>query len=80
MMNNVGVPSASRPMTTAEKYYTFLDLAWPTNPILSAEVAVCPPAEQVRARWSEFCARRIYPRLMPTSVDQSMPASSPTRR
>ena len=67
MMNNVRVPSASRPMTTAEKYYVFLDLVWPTNPILSAELAVCPPADKVETRWREFCARRIYTRLMPTT-------------
>jgi len=67
MMNNVRVPSSSRPMTNAEKYYAFLDLAWPTNPILSARLAVCPPADKVEARWREFSARRIYTRLMPTS-------------
>lgn len=67
MMNNVGVPSSSRPMTTAEKYYAFLDLVWPINPILSARLAVCPPADKVEARWREFSARRIYTRLMPTS-------------
>jgi hypothetical protein len=67
MMNNVRVPGTSRPMTIAEKYYAFLDLAWPTNPILSAELDVCLPADKVEARWREFCARRIYPRLMPTS-------------
>lgn len=67
MMNNVRVPGTSRPMTTAEKYYVFLDLAWPTNPILSAELDVCLPADKVEARWREFCSRRIYSRLMPTA-------------
>jgi hypothetical protein len=67
MMNNVRVPSATRPMTIAEKYYAFLDLVWPSNPILSADLGVCLPADKVEARWREFCARRIYTRLMPTS-------------
>lgn len=67
MMDNVRVPVKSRPMTIAEKYYTFLDLAWPTNPILSAELSVCPDADKVEARWRDFCAQRIYTRLMPTA-------------
>jgi hypothetical protein len=67
MMNNVRVPGPSRPMTIAEKYYAFLDLAWPTNPILSAELSACPSGDEVEARWREFVARRIHPRLMPTS-------------
>ncbi len=67
VVNNVRVPSTSRPMTVPEKYYAFLDLVWPTNPILSARLSVCPPVEQVEARWREFSARRVYTRLMPTS-------------
>ena len=67
MINNVRVPSAKRPMTTAEKYYAFLDLVWPSNPILSADLAVCLPADEVEAKWAQFCARRICNRLMPTS-------------
>jgi hypothetical protein len=67
MMKNVRVPSATRPMTTAEKYYAFLDLVWPSNPILSADLGVCLPVDKVEARWREFCAQRVYTRLMPTS-------------
>lgn len=67
VVNNVRVPTTSRPMTVPEKYYAFLDLVWPTNPILSARLSVCPPVEQVEARWREFSARRVYTRLMPTS-------------
>src|SRR4051794_12318616 len=55
-------------MTAAEKYYAFLDLAWPTNPILSADLEVCLPADEVEQRWREFCADRVYARLMPTAA------------
>lgn len=61
------VSAASRPMTVAEKYYAFLDLSWPMNPILSADLAVCPTPEEVEEKWRAFCSRRIYPRLMPTA-------------
>lgn len=54
-------------MTAAEKYYAFLDLAWATNPILSAELDVCLPPDLVEERWRAFCSERIYPRLMPTT-------------
>lgn len=54
-------------MTPAEKYYAFLDLAYPTNPILSARLATCLPVDLVEARWRAFTERRIWTRLMPTS-------------
>ena len=65
-MNNVRVPGASRPMTTAEKYYAFLDRTWPTHPMMAADLDRCFPVEWVEDRWRAFCARRIYTRLMPT--------------
>lgn len=54
-------------MTTAEKYYAFLDLAYPTNPILSARLATCLPADLVESRWRAFSERRIWTRLSATS-------------
>ena len=54
-------------MTTAEKYYTFLDESWPTNVTFVAELDRVFPAEYVEARWREFSAQRIFTRSMPTA-------------
>jgi hypothetical protein len=66
MMNNVRVHESGRPMTTAEKYYTFLDESWPTNVTFVAELDRAFPADFVEARWREFSAQRVFTRSMPT--------------
>lgn len=55
-----------RPMTTAEKYYTFLDHQWPSNVMISADLARCFEPETVAAVWDEFRARRILGRAVAT--------------
>jgi hypothetical protein len=55
-----------RPMTTPEKYYTFLDHQWPSNVMISADLARCFEHETVAAVWDEFRARRILGRAVAT--------------
>lgn len=55
-----------RPMTTAEKYYTFLDHQWPSNVMISADLARCFDDETVAGVWDEFRARRILGRAVAT--------------
>lgn len=65
-MNNVRVSAQSRPMTPAEKYYTFLHESWPTNVWFVAELDRVFAPEYVEERWRAFSAGRILTRLMPT--------------
>lgn len=53
-------------MTTAEKYYTFLDESWPTNVTFVAELDRAFPADFVEDRWRAFSAQRVFTRSMPT--------------
>jgi len=50
-------------MTPAEKYYTFLDLTWPMNIMIVAELDVALPVDQVAEAWTRFCRLRSFPRL-----------------
>lgn len=58
--------AAHRPMTAAEKYYTFLDHRWRVNVLISADLDVCFDPAVVRDRWLEFRARRVLARAVPT--------------
>jgi hypothetical protein len=53
-------------MTAAEKYYTFLDHQWPSNVMISADLAICPEPAQVAAAWDEYRARRVLGRAVAT--------------
>ncbi|TQK69430.1 MULTISPECIES: phthiocerol/phthiodiolone dimycocerosyl transferase family protein [unclassified Nocardioides] len=55
-----------RPMTTAEKYYTFLDHQWPSNVMISADLARCFEPAAVAAVWDTFRERRILGRAVAT--------------
>ena len=54
-------------MTPAEKYFAFLDLCWPSNPVLNADLDTCFDPDYVEGKWREFRERRVYTRLMPTA-------------
>lgn len=56
-------PARVRPMTPAEKYYSFLDLTWPMNIMIVAELDIALPVEQVSQTWDRFCRLRSFPRL-----------------
>src|SRR5690606_39175845 len=57
---------ADRPLTVAEKYYTFLDRASTTNVLITAEFDRWFPAEYVAAQWAEFRRRRVLARTVVT--------------
>lgn len=60
------MPAAQRPMTVAEKYYAFLDEAWPMNIMLVAELDRCLDLEHVADSWHDFCRLRVFPRIVAT--------------
>jgi len=53
-------------MTAAEKYYTFLDRAWPSTAMISADLDRCFDPDDVRRAWREFRARRVLARAAAT--------------
>lgn len=53
-------------MTVAEKYYTFLDQAWPSTAMISADLDRCFDPEEVHRVWQEFRARRVLARAAAT--------------
>ncbi|UUW90055.1 phthiocerol/phthiodiolone dimycocerosyl transferase family protein [Pimelobacter simplex] len=57
---------AHRPMTVAEKYYTFLDQAWPSTSMISADLDRCFDPDDVRRTWDAFRARRVLARSAAT--------------
>ncbi|MBV6726209.1 phthiocerol/phthiodiolone dimycocerosyl transferase family protein [Nocardioides daeguensis] len=57
---------AHRPMTVAEKYYTFLDQAWPSTAMISADLDRCFDPDEVDRVWQEFRTRRVLARAAAT--------------
>lgn len=57
---------AHRPMTVAEKYYTFLDQAWPSTSMISADLDRCFDPDDVRRAWDAYRARRVLARSAAT--------------
>ncbi|GAA1503926.1 hypothetical protein [Nocardioides humi] len=57
---------AHRPMTVAEKYYTFLDRRWPTKAVVTADLDRCLDAAEVARAWQELRARRVVTRAVAT--------------
>lgn len=55
-----------RPMTAAEKYYTFLDHQWPSNVMISADLARCFEPATVAAAWDDYRAARVLGRAVAT--------------
>ena len=58
--------AAHRPMTVAEKYYTFLDHCWRINVLISADLDICLDPAFVLDRWRAFRNRRVLTRAVPT--------------
>jgi hypothetical protein len=54
-------------MTVAEKYYTFLDQAWPSTAMISADLDRCFDPDEVHRAWQEFRARRVLARSAATA-------------
>jgi len=54
-------------MTVAEKYYTFLDQAWPSTAMISADLDRCFEPGEVRRAWEEFRTRRVLARTAATA-------------
>ena len=57
---------ARRPLTAPEKYFAYLDQAWPMNIMLVADLDRAFPIEQVAETWTRFCTRRIAARTVVT--------------
>lgn len=53
-------------MTVAEKYYTFLDQAWPSTSMISADLDRCFDPDDVRRAWDAYRARRVLARSAAT--------------
>jgi hypothetical protein len=53
----------SRPLTPAEKYYTFLDTVTPMNVVVAGDLDRCLAADLVAQRWTQFTSLRSLPRL-----------------
>lgn len=58
--------AAHRPMTPAEKYYTFLDQFSRINVMISADLDICIDPDVVLERWREFRTLRVLTRAVPT--------------
>ncbi len=58
--------AAHRPMTVAERYYTFLDHRWRTNVLISADLDICLDPALVREKWLAFRRHRVLARAVPT--------------
>lgn len=53
-------------MTTPEKYYTFLDLQWPVNVVITADLDRSLEVEQVARAWQHLRQRRVVTRSVAT--------------
>lgn len=60
--------AAHRPMTVAERYYTFLDRRWRSNVLISADLDICIDPARVREKWLAFRRRRVLARAVPTEA------------
>lgn len=57
----------SRPMTTEEKYYTFLDQTWPMATMVVAALDAQPTDAAVESAWRDLADARVFVRLAATA-------------